>query len=161
MAVKVSNVINNISGALKSKPVKVASKAMGVAALASVIYDAHVNGREKANVTEQIETGDRFYNQYSQYMTMEKESATIAKLKKTWFDMQQSMPLNHLWPRTKGYFSGFGGTIIKCIPEIGLSIAALKCKKIGVVAAALLAIEGIKTCMYDVMGIGARKADKS
>lgn len=155
--------IQNITSALKSfsgKPMAVTSKALGVATCAAVLYDAHINGRERAYSCDEIESGDRFYNQYKQYMTCEKESATICKFKKIWFDMQQSFPLNHIGPRVKGYASGFGKTLLTDLPLIGLSAVSLKCKTLGKIAGVGLALNAVKTLAYDVMGIGAKKAER-
>lgn len=154
------SVISSIGTAVKKfsgKPLGVASKALGVATVASVIYDAHINGREKAYATDSIETGDRYYNQYKQFMTMDKESATIAKFKRWWYDMQQSFPLYHLGSKIKGYVSGFGKTLVEGLPLIGLSVVALKFKNVGKVAGVLLGAVGAKTLLHDVVGIGRDK----
>ena len=151
-----------VSGAKKfaGKPMGVASKALAVATTAAVIYDSHINGRERAYSLDEIDSADRYYNQYKQYMTMDKESATISKLKKWWFNLQQSFSYYHIMSRSQGYLSGFGQTIINNLPLIGLSAVALKFKKVGKVAGALLAANGLKTLVYDVMGIGAKKAER-
>ncbi len=151
-----------ISGAKKfaGKPMGIASKALAIATTASVIYDAHINGRERSYSLDEISTADRYYNQYKQYMTMEKESATIAKMKKWWFNLQQSFSYYHIISRTKGYLSGFGETIINSLPLIGLSAVALKFKTAGKVAGTLLAADGLKTLLYDVIGIGTKKAER-
>lgn len=156
-------VIPAITSAAKKfagKPMGVASKVLGVATVASVLYDSHINGRERAYSLDEISSADRYYNQYKQYMTMDKESATIAKLKKFWFNAQQNFSYYHIGSRAKGYLSGFGETIISGLPLIGLSAVALKFKNVGKIAGALLAANGVKTLLYDVMGMGARKAER-
>jgi hypothetical protein len=95
--------------------------------------------------------------QYDQYMTMQKPSATTANLKKWWFETQQSFSYNHLITKTRGYVSAFGSTIARNLPVIALSAIALKCNKLGKVAGALLAVNGLKTLLCDVMGIGSTK----
>lgn len=151
-----------VSGAKKfaGKPMGVASKALAVATTAAVLYDSHINGRERAYSLDELDSADRYYNQYKQYMTLEKESATIAKLKKWWFNLQQSFSYYHIFSRSKGYLSGFGQTIINNIPVLALSAVALKFQTAGKVAGALLAASGLKTLVYDVMCIGAKKAER-
>lgn len=152
--------ITSTAKTLSGRPLGIASKALGVATVASVVYDAHINGRERAYSTDEINTADRFSNQYKQYTTMEKGSATVAKLKKAWFNTQQNFSYYHLFDRTKGYFSGFGKTIVDNLPVLGLSAVALCFKNVGKVAGGLLALNGIKTLLYDVMGIGAKKSER-
>lgn len=156
------SIIPKITSALKTaggKPLSVASKVLGVATCAAVIYDSHINGRERAYVVDEKETGDRFMNQYSQYMTSEKESAVVCKMKKLWYELQQSFPFYHVTSRTKGYTGGFCKTLIKSLPLIGLSAVALlsKGKIPGKIAGAALAVNAVKTFLYDVAGVGASK----
>ncbi len=145
---------------ISGKPLGVMSKALGVATLASVIYDSHINGRERAYSLDEKESADRFYNQYKQYMTSERESMTINKLKKLWFNIQQDFPFYHMGSRLKGYLSGFGETLVKGLPLVVLSAVALKFKTAGKVAGTLLAANGIQTFLYDVCGIGAKKTER-
>lgn len=152
----VTTAVKKFSG----KPMGVMSKALGVATVAAVIYDSHINGRERAYSLDETESADRFYNQYKQYMTSEKESATISKLKKLWFNFQQDFSYFHIGSRLKGYLSGFGETLIKGLPLVALSAVALKFKTAGKLAGTLLAANGIKTLLYDVFGIGAKKAER-
>ncbi len=157
------NAINKIGTTIKKlsgKPLGTASKILGAATLASVVYDAHVNGKERAKSTDILESGTDFYNNYSQYMTMEKESATIAKLKGVWFDIKQNNPFRHMAPQSKGYAQGAGSTLLKALPLIGLSAAALKFKKVGKAAGVLLAAAAAKTVFYDVIGKGCSKQIK-
>lgn len=153
----------NITTALKNfsgKPLGVMSKALGVATVASVIYDAHVNAKEKAIVTDNLESVDRFSKQYDQYMSSTKESATVCKLKKHWFDFQQNFSLYHPVSKTKGYVGGFLNTAINELPVIGLSALALGSKSwVGKASGVMLALNGIKTLFVDVFGIGAKKRD--
>lgn len=152
--------ISNVTNAIKKfsgKPMGVVSKVLGAATCAAVIYDAHVNGREKAGVQDMNDTADRFENQYNQYLVSDKESATICKLKKFWYNVQQDFPYYHFVSRTKGYLGSFVSTLLKDSPLIALSVLAIKTKNVGKVAGALLAGHGIKTFLYDVMGINAEK----
>lgn len=153
----------NITTALKKfsgKPLGVMSKALGVATVASVIYDAHVNAKEKAIVTDNLESVDRFSRQYDQYMSSTKESATVCKLKKHWFDFQQNFSLYHPISKTKGYVGGFVNTAINELPVIGLSALALASKSwLGKASGVMLALNGIKTLFVDVLGVGAKKRD--
>ena len=153
----------NITTALKKfsgKPLGVMSKALGVATVASVIYDAHVNAKEKAIVTDNLESVDRFSRQYDQYMSSTKESATVCKLKKHWFDFQQNFSLYHPISKTKGYVGGFINTAINELPVIGLSALALASKSwLGKASGVMLALNGIKKLFVDVLGVGAKKRD--
>ena len=78
---QVSNAVKNstktIFKKLNGKPMTYASKAIGITALASVLYDAHINGKEKAIGNDAVISGNKFFNQYKQYMTMEKSSNRI------------------------------------------------------------------------------------
>lgn len=150
---KLTSAIKSFSG----KPLGIMSKALGVASVASVVYDSHVNGREKAIVTDNIESADRFTKQYNNYMTSSKESATVCGLKKQLFDFQQSFSLYHPISKAKGYCLGFGNTIIGELPVLLMSAAALISKGvIGKTAGVLLAATGIKTLVCDVLGVGSK-----
>ena len=155
----------NITTALKKfsgKPLGVMSKALGVATVASVIYFSHYNWneRDKAIVTDNLESVDRFSRQYDQYMSSTKESATVCKLKKHWFDFQQNFSLYHPISKTKGYVGGFVNTAINELPVIGLSALALASKSwLGKASGVMLALNGIKTLFVDVLGVGAKKRD--
>ena len=152
---QVSNAVKNstktIFKKLNGKPMTYASKAVGITALASVLYDAHINFSYFKFILI------KFFNQYKQYMTREKSSATIAGLKKFWFNMQQNFPLKHLLPKTTGYLKGFGETIFSDIPLVLLSALSIKSKKLGKLSSVLLLISGAKNILYDVVGIGANK----
>ncbi|MCD7779507.1 MAG: hypothetical protein LUH05_02405 [Candidatus Gastranaerophilales bacterium] len=151
--------ISAIKPALKKitgKPMGVASKMLGAATVASVIYDAHVNGAENALLYDEVETGKRCLNQYHHCETSDTKSATINKFKKIWYETQQNFPF-HAGYKIKGYVGGFGQTIINNIPLLALSAVALKFKNAGKIAGGLLAVNGIKTLLYDVVGIGKDK----
>lgn len=153
----------NVTTALKKfsgKPLGVMSKALGVATVASVIYDAHVNAKERAIVTDNLDSADRYSKQYDQYMSSTKESATVCKLKKHWFDFQQNFSLYHPISKTKGYVGGFLNTAINELPVIGLSALALASKSwVGKASGVILALNGIKTLFVDVLGVGSKKRD--
>ena len=157
--------ISGITTALKKfsgKPLAVTSKVLGAATAAAVLYDAHSLGREKAIVTDDIESADRFIDQYNNYIMSDKESATVAKLKKGWFDMQQSFSFFHPVSKAKGYVAGFGKTLCTELPAVALSVTALASKSwIGKTAGVLLAGNAIKTLVCDVMGVGSTKPRKS
>ena len=152
--------ISSVTTALKTfsgKPMGVISKVLGAATCAAVVYDAHINGRERAGVQDTNDTADRFENQFNQYMVSDKQSATLCKMKKIWYDFQQDFPYYHVVSRTKGYVGSFFSTLIKDSPLIALSVLAIKTKNVGKIAGALLAGHGLKTFLYDVMGINAEK----
>ena len=145
------------------KPMSVTSKVLGVATTAAVIYDSHINGRERACAMEEIKSADRFYNQYKNFMTSEKSSATVCKMKKWWFDVQRSWPLDNIVYKTGGYLSGFGRTLARELPVLALSTLALvpKNKLVNKVAGTFLAINGLQTLLTDVMGIDATKSERN
>ncbi len=153
--------ISGITTALKKfsgKPLAVTSKVLGVATVAAVVYDSHVNGKEKAIVTDEIESADRFIDQYNNYIVSDKESATVAKLKKGWFDMQQSFSFFHPVSKGKGYLAGFGKTVCSELPNVVLSGVALFNKGwLGKTSGVLLACNAVKTLVCDVFGIGSTK----
>ncbi len=142
-------------------PMAATSKLLGAATVASVVYDAHINGREKAYSLDEVKSADRFSNQFKQYMTMDKKSATLAKLKKMWYNGQQNFSYYHIASRAKGYLSGFGETLVYNIPLLALSAVSLSCKNIGKVTGALIALHDVKTLLFDVMGIGAKKNERN
>ena len=150
---KITSALKTFSG----KPLGVMSKALGVASVASVVYDAHVNAVERAKYTDNIESADRFSKQYNQYMSSTRESATVCKLKKHWFDFQQNFSLYHPISKTKGYVGGFLNTVINEAPVVALSVVSLASKSwVGKAAGVALALNGIKTLFVDVFGIGSQ-----
>lgn len=157
--------LNSVTTALKKfsgKPMAVTSKILGVATVASVIYDSHVNGKERSIVTYENDSANKLYNNYGQYMTSNKQSATVAKLKKLWFDAKQSMSVDRPISITKGYLSGFGSTIIDNIPELTFSAIAIIGKKFfSKTAGVLLALNGLKTLVFDVISSNYKKDDIS
>lgn len=154
---KVTTALKNFSG----KPLGVASKALGVATCASVLYDSFVNAKDKSCVVDEIDTGNRVFSQYQQFMTSDTQSATVCKLKRMWYNIQLGFPFYHVASRTKGFAKGFGATIARGLPLIGLSAVAIKSKSpIGKAAGVLLAANGVKTFLHDVVGIGLNKGNK-
>ena len=161
-----SRVASSVATGVKKfygKPMSVTSKVLGVATVASVVYDSHINGRERAYAMDEIKSADTFYNQYKQYMSVEKDSATICKMKKWWFDVQRNFPLDNIAYKTGGYLSGFGRTVTREIPVLALSALALipKNKTVNKVAGTFLALNGLQTLLTDVMGVGATKSERN
>ena len=152
----VTTAIKKFSG----KPLGVMSKAIGAVTAASVLYDMYVHGKEKAVSTDRIETGDRVYNDYRQYMSMDSSSAVTAKAKKFWYDLKSDYSIYHPWQLTKGFVKGAGDRLLSALPLIGLSVVALKCKNVGKAAGVLLALHGIKSFMFDVVGLGRKERIK-
>ena len=148
--------LKNFSG----KPLGVLSKTLGVASVAAVIYDAHVNGKIKAESTDIDSTADRYFKNYKQFMTSDKNSASINKLKRVWFDIKQNFSYYHPYNKTKGYLAGFGKTLLNELPIIGLSAIALKFKNVGKIAGILLGINAGKVLFFDVFGLGKEKKKK-
>lgn len=154
---KVGRAAKKFSG----KPLGITSKVLGAATIASVIYDSHINGKEKAYSLEQNNMADRYQSQYEQYMTMENASATTAALKKWWFNSLQTTNIPNIIDKVKGYAAGFGSTTLAGIGKIGLSAVALKSKgKLGKIAGVALILDGMKNILYDVIGIGNKNKKK-
>lgn len=137
------------------KPLAITSKALGVATLASIVYDAHVNGRERSYAVDSDVSANRLYNQFNQYSRMEKSSATLAKFKKMWFNAQRNFAHYDIAPKVFGYLAGVGQTLFDNLHLIGLSAVALKSdmkSKLGKAAGILIALNGINTFLCDVIG---------
>ena len=158
----ISSVVTKIGNAAKgisNRKLEISSKALGAFTMGSIIYDTHVNGKEKALSVDIVETADRYDKNYKQYMNMSTRSQTIADFKRRWFDMQQSFTLYHVLSKLTGYFYGATQTILSNLPETGLSILALKTRKhpvLGKTAGVLLGINLAKTVLHDVIGIGSK-----
>lgn len=156
-------VIPHIGAAVKifsKKPLEITSKVLGAAVMTSVLYDAHINAKERAKVLDIVNTADRYEQNYKQYMHLEKRSQTIADLKNLWFGMQRSFSWVHLYSKAAGYIEGAFKTLWSNIPEIALSIAAVKSgkyKTLGKAAGIVLAADTAKTLLYDTAGIGTGK----
>jgi len=163
MAINLTSIKNSIvTGAKRfvGKPMSVTSKIVGAGTIASIIYDAHVNGRERAFVTDELNSADRFYNLHKQYMTSEKNSATVSQMKKGWFLGQMSNGCAHFGNKIGGYLGGFGETLFNNIPRLLLSSIALKFNNLGKVAGTLLTLDWAKTYLLDVMGLGAKHNER-
>ena len=157
------SVIPKIASAIKTfagKPMGLMSKALGAATCAAVLYDSHINGKEEAISTDRLDTADRFEKNYKNYISSGQESATICKLKKLWYESSLTFSYPHIFSRAGGYAKGFSKTLFKGLPLLALSVVAIRFNKIGKIAGAVLAGNGIKTLMYDVAGIGSDSGDK-
>ncbi len=160
MAVSISDVLKKVPGAVKKisgKPLGIASKVMGAAAIASVVYDAHVNAAEKADTYDSVKTADKMHNDYKRYITSNKKSATLAKLKRYWYDMQQNTLGFHFINKTAGYTGEFVSTAVSNAPKLLLAGAALAFKKAGKIAGIVLLLDAVRTFIFDVAGLGAKK----
>ena len=138
------------------QPLEVASKALGFATLASVIYDSHINGKEKAIVNDRVNTVDRFERNFKQYMTMQKSSQSIADAKGVLFSVQRKANWHHVVSKITGYVIGVSKTILGNLPEIGLSILALRTKNhkfLGKASGVLLAVNAVKSILSDIFGV--------
>lgn len=155
--------IPKITSAMKTfagKPLGIVSKALGAATCAAVIYDAHKCGKETAISKDRLDTADRFEKDYKQYLVSGSESATVANLKKFWFESRRGLNCPHILSRTGGYLGGFGGIVLKELPLVALSVVAIKFDKIGKIAGLLLAANGVKTLVHDIAGVGSSARDK-
>ena len=171
MAITLQQVGTAISGAAKKfagKPLGITSKVLGVATLASVVYDSHINARELAYSTDEVLSADRYLNLHKQYMTQDKQSASINYLKKGRFMAQMTNSCAHFGYKANGYLTGFINTVISNLPQIGLgALTLIATKKTGDVgsfiskaAGCLLGFHWIKTYLKDVVGIAARKSER-
>ncbi len=157
------SILNNLGHAawkFSGKPLELTSKALGVVTIASVAYDTHINGKEKSIVTDRIETADRYEKNYRQYMSLDKQSQTVADCKNSWFNMQKSFSWFHIFSRAGGYFAGAAHTILSNLPELALSAVALRTKNhkfLGKTAGIMLGINALKTFVYDIAGVGKDK----
>lgn len=159
MAIDLTSIKNTVVNGAKSfvgKPMKVASKVVGAGTIASVLYDAHVNGKEKAFVNDDLNSADRFYKLHKQYMTSEKNSATVCQMKRGWFLGQMTNGCAHFFNKIGGYLGGVGETLFNNVPRLLLSAVALRFDKLGKVAGTLLTLDWGKTYLLDVIGIGAK-----
>ncbi len=160
MAGSISSVLSKVPGAAKKiagKPLGVTSKVLGAAAIASVLYDAHVNGSERADSYDSVATAKKMTNDYKQYSTMNRKSATVAKLKKCWYKGQQCTSFFHFGNRLTGYVGEFCSTVLNNLPKLALAGAALAFKNVGKAAGVVLAADAAKTMLFDVAGIGTKK----
>lgn len=151
----ITTALKNFSG----KPLGIMSKTIGAASVAAVLYDAHVNGKIKAKSTDMDSTAERYFKNYKQFMSTDKQSASINKLKRVWYDIQNNFSYLHPYYKSKGYLTGGGKTLLNDLPILGLSFIALKFKKVGKIAGLALGFHAIKTLVYDVFGVG-RKENK-
>ncbi len=157
---KITSVIN-AAKKISKKPLSVASLGIGAACAASVVYDTHINGKEKALADDRIYGADRLFKQHKQFMEMDKSSASLAKAKSLYYDSQFACSYYHLYTKLKGYIKGAGQTLINALPVVGLSALAIKFHKniVGKASGILLGVHAVKTLLYDVVGIG-NKSDK-
>ena len=149
MSASTKAAINKLAG----KPLEYGSKAIGVVALSAILYDAHINGKEGAIVKDDIDTANRVYNQYNNYLKSSTGSATVAKMKNTWYQIRQSFPFDHSTSKILGYLGGFGMTLAKNMHIIGLSALAILAKKptVAKVAGSMVGIYGAKVVADDVL----------
>ena len=103
------------------------------------------------------------YNQYKNFMTLDKDSATLSKMKKWWFNVQRDFPFDNFAYKTGGYISGFGRTVTREMPVLALSALALipKNPMVNKVAGTLLGANGLYTFLTDVVGIGSTKSERT
>ena len=165
---KIGSTIVSTAKTFSGKPLGVASKVLGVATVASVIYDSHINGRENSYTKDEVLSADRYLNLYKQYVTSPSKSATVSKMKKDWFMSQQTNSYFHFFTKTKAYAREFLGTLGVNLPKIALSALTLLSIKnknkavstLGKAAGCILGASWGKTILFDVLGIGAKKIDR-
>ena len=150
---EMKNSVKSVVKKLGDKPLLYGSKAIGVVATAAVLYDAHVNGKENAIVKDEIDTSNRIYRQFDQYLKSDSCSATIAKMKTSWFDIQRAFPFDHSTSKVLGYLGGFGRTILVNSPVIVLSALSTLCpnQTVSKVAGSMLGLYGAKVVADEVL----------
>ena len=144
---------------LGGAPLLYASKGLAVVTTAAVLYDAHVNGVDRARIKDSTDTANRVYNQYRQKHMSKSNSATISKMKDMWFEVQQAFPFNHSTSKVLGYIGGFSATLIKNIPAIALSVVSVAAKNptVSKVAGCLLGAYGAAVLGSNVLTSEAEK----
>ncbi|MBQ9246376.1 hypothetical protein IJ182_08940 [bacterium] len=171
MAISLSGIGNTAVKAVKTisgKPLGLATKVLGAATVASIIYDSHINGRETAFRRDEVNSADRVFNLHKQYMTSPSNSATIAQLKKGWFYSQLTSDCFHFWTKAKGYGEGLFNTIGGNLPRLALSAVTLlslrnKNKAIataGKIAGCVLGLSWGRQIFTDVMGKTAKNPER-
>ena len=138
----------------------ISCKVLGGVTLASVVYDMYEHGKEKAVAKDIVETAERYDENYRNYMNMRKPSQTIADMKNGWFEMQHSFSWTHIVSKVSGFLKGISQVVMANLPEIVLSVLALKVKNhqfLGKLSGGLLSINALKVVLFDVMGIGSGK----
>lgn len=147
--------ISGITTALKKfsgKPLAITSNVIAAASVASVIYDAHISGKEESVVKYERDVSNKLYNNYKQYIGSSSGSATVAQLKKWWYNTKQDYTLDNQASRVVGYASGAMNKIGPNLPVLGLSAIALLGKKIFCkLAGGLLALNAAKIIASDVI----------
>ena len=152
---KIASAVKTFAG----KPMGVISKVLGAATCAAILYDSHVNGKENGISADSLNTADRYEKNFKNYIADDSESATVAKLKKLWYDSSLTFSYPHVFSKMGGYIKGFAETISKGLPLIALSVVSIKCKTLGKISGVLLAVNAIKTLIYNVAGIGSNSKD--
>ena len=136
------------------------SKIAGGLSLFSCLTDAHKTGLIYANNEYAKASGDTFISCSLGAQKADKISSKDAQ-RKNWLLRNNFLGgINEGFAKVGGYFKGFGNSIVRYLPNIALSAVALKFQTAGKVAGALLAASGLKTLVYDVMGIGTKKAER-
>lgn len=150
---EMKNSAKTVAKKLAGKPLLYGSKAIGVVATASVLYDAHVNGRENAIAKDNTDTANRIYRQFDNYLKSDSGSATIAKMKNSWFEIQRAFPFDHSTSKILGYLGGFGMTIAQNIHVVALSALATLCpnQTVSKVAGSMVALYGAKVVADEVL----------
>ena len=165
---KIGQAIGTGAKKFAGKPLGITSKALGIATAASVLYDAHINGRETAYTMDEVESGERYMNMHRKYMTSSSNSATVSQLKKAWFMGVQTAPCCHFRTKARGYIIGAGNTLLNNIPKLAASAVTLISLKnkgkaatvAGKVAGCLLGAGWLRTYLDDVLGITAKSPDR-
>lgn len=162
MAIKISPTVVNLAKKLAGKPLAVATKALGAASVASVVYDSYINAKEKANITDEVNSANRLINLNNNYLTMNSDSGTVAAMKKGWYFSQMTNETCHLFNKIKGAAVGIGQTLFNNAPKLALSAIALRFGNIGKIpvgkiAGSVLGLSWAKTFLTEVVGISRKK----
>ena len=130
------------------------ARTAGLAGAAAILYDSHKCGQSDAKVREYTESTDVLIKQFNDSKISNSRSTIVSKLQDGFFNIQLNSGINGFLANTKGYISGFGNNVLNNAIPLALSAGALFLKKGSKLCAAGLAACGVKTLLYDVMGIG-------
>lgn len=130
------------------------AKTAGLAGAAAILYDSHKCGQSDAKMLESTEAADVLIKQFNNSKISNTRSTIVSKLQDGFFNIQLNSGVSGFMANLKGYASGFGNNIVNNAIPLALSAGALFLKKGSKLCAAGLAACGVKTLLYDVMGIG-------
>ncbi len=130
------------------------ARTAGLAGAAAILYDSHKCGKSDAKVKEYTESTDVLIKQFNDSKISNSRSTIVSKLQDGLFNVRLNSGISGFMANLKGYVCGFGSNIVNNTIPLVLSAGALFLKKGSKLCAAGLTVCGVKTLLYDVMGIG-------